>query len=570
MTQVAPISSTSISNIPGTSISNIPGTEVLSLYERLQEKHVMPEDIKKEFGPYLWIERRFCGFVTSNLTMMGIYIPTYTGFHLLIGPFFGVPVIDQGKAPISPDLRRKVLTVASMVAQCAYCSAHYCGIGDAFKGSVMSRKKQVPLTVLPKDVTENERICLRAVVSAVKIPARVTPEMRKAIIGAVGTSGLELIAGHLGFTGFSNTNADTTGTELTPEAQAVAEKTISAFGWKINVHKTLKNSKWANNAEKFKDDLMKKKVKPQFKTGGLLTLILTVGKAGKIAGNLMANTPSKPQALDEFVVKRFGFKPRYYISMSQFPFKRILIYNMWQFILGQTPNPCPVKLGDIFPNGPTVPSLPADHFYDERFNPHLTADIKIALGYVYFVSCDNMYLAAHFAKIAQHVGIPVEVLKRAIDIGASQGTISRPRPAGVNFMAYMCVYTFLVARRQRFDFFPMSEKLVDLAGGDEILVMDLVSALCMFAFCQRYTAVWNDDELPLEAEVQAMVDSSYGEALGLKGKYLGANSKDFFNNTITKFTSSVGTGAAMADNGQQSTSTAEQSPADIWGGKIKY
>jgi hypothetical protein len=540
--------------------------------------------------------------------MMAIYLPTFVSFHLLVGTFYGVPIVDAGKfnyflsfnnkiyifvpllksdsfrcvsflgkSKISPELRRKVSTVASMVARCAYCSAHYCGIGDAYKGSVNARKQPPPLKLLPGDITENERVCLKMVVNAVKIPARVTPEMRAQVLKTYGQAGLETIAAIVGFTGFTNTNADCQGTELTVDAQEIAKKTIAPFGWINEYFKTRKGSKWVEQDKKTKDDVAKGLKKPLWNTGGFFNLLLATKNAGKINDRYMIMIPKKVPDMHKFIIDRMGFLPRYLEHWNDPAGKRVLINSMFQLILGQAPKPTSDSLLEISPEAVNIPQLPADKFVDPRFVPVLNAHIKVVLGFVFFASCDNAYMAAHFAKIAQHMKIPATVLRKAMEIGGNWANFTVEQ-GKTKFVDAVTVYTFLTARRQRADAFPLSEKLVDLenAGGSgHQPVMEIVGLLSLLSFLQRYTVIFNDDTLDIEAEVKAVTESDYGETLGLKGIYLGANSKEFATDTAARFANTI-VGTQLGNETRTQTSTQAGDEPDnskgesVWGGNVKY
>ncbi|KAJ3416114.1 hypothetical protein HDV05_003083 [Chytridiales sp. JEL 0842] len=589
MTTVAPAHSSTATSpsekqVMATTTTTLGDNErVNSLYDRLKEHHIIPEMVQKELGPFLWIERRFCGFITTNVSMMGIWLPTFTCFHNLIGPYFGVPIVDSNKCKVSPDLRRKVAVVASMVAQCAYCSAHYCGLGDAFKGSIMSRKQQPPLKVLPSDVSEDERICLKMVVNAVKIPARVTPEMRAQALKTFGPAGFEVIASIVGFTGFSNTNADCQGTELCVEAQENAKKFISGFGWTNKYFKTKEDSKWTDQDKKAKDEVKKGKRKPDWITGGIFTLLFTIQNAGKLNEKLLKMTPKKEAELNAFVKKRYGFIPRYWANVKDLAARRIMANTFFQLVVGQSSKVTnDISLTSLHAGAASIPAMPVDQFIDDRFNNVLSAHIKVVLGYVFFASCDNGYLAAHFAKTAEHMQIPAIVLRASVEVGGNW-TSFQLTPETKTLDAFL-VYAFLVARRQRADFYPLAEKLVDLKNSSVQIVMEVVGLLSYLSFLHRFTAVFNDDTLDIEADVKALAESEYGATLGLKGIYLGANSKEFAADTVTKFATSIVASSFGANSrtGADSNVGTESAPSPIekdsptgdapsvWGGKVQY
>ncbi|KAJ3124249.1 hypothetical protein HK100_011303, partial [Physocladia obscura] len=102
---------------------------------------------------------------------------------------------------LSQTLVRISDIVTSLVAQCAYCSATACGLGDVFKGSVSVKS---PLRLSPKDVSASDKVVLRLCVDATKLPARVLPKTREEIRKIFGGVGLQQIGNIVAAAGFKN------------------------------------------------------------------------------------------------------------------------------------------------------------------------------------------------------------------------------------------------------------------------------------------------------------------------------------------------------------------------------
>ena len=95
---------------------------------------------------------------------------------------------------MSVDLRRKVSTVANLTSQCGYCAAHACGQGDAFRGGINAQGRiNVPLKLMPEDLSDAEKAAMRMTVSIVKVPAQMTADIRREVVKYYTLDGMQQI-----------------------------------------------------------------------------------------------------------------------------------------------------------------------------------------------------------------------------------------------------------------------------------------------------------------------------------------------------------------------------------------
>ncbi|KAJ1553042.1 hypothetical protein HK096_009458, partial [Nowakowskiella sp. JEL0078] len=188
-----------------------------TLYSRLVPFRYDEDKLNREFSFGKWI------------TTVAIWMPAYTVYSAMIAPLFDSPNCDLGKTTVSPELRRQIGVVTSMVSECSYCSAHSAGLGDAFNGSHLKSNSEV--RILPNELNNKERTALRLVVASVKIPSQTTSQMRRDVVALYGQDGLEKIIGVVGWLSFMSTFTDTLGCELEVEAEEHARYALEKAGW---------------------------------------------------------------------------------------------------------------------------------------------------------------------------------------------------------------------------------------------------------------------------------------------------------------------------------------------------
>ncbi|KAI8617780.1 hypothetical protein BC830DRAFT_1079671 [Chytriomyces sp. MP71] len=143
-------------------------------------------------------------------------------------------------------------------------------------------------------------------------------------------------------------------------------------------------------------------------------------------------------------------------------------------------------------------------------HPYLMSSTdKRIIGFIYFKSASNNYLAAHFAALAHACKVPAEVLQARLKDAQAFHMSSCEFPTDIVTAAQ-----FLAAKlsQRHVDFYDMAPKLMPASRNNPWAVMEVLGLFGILGLLQRYSAVV-DDGLGLEKEVAELMAGSYGRAL---------------------------------------------------------
>ncbi|KAJ3127523.1 hypothetical protein HK100_009706 [Physocladia obscura] len=442
---------------------------------------------------------------------------------------------------LSQKLTRLAGIVTSLVAQCAYCSAVACGLGDVFNGAVTVT---TPLNLAPSDVSNPHRIALRLCVAATKVPARVSPEMRnenREIFG--GEAGLQQLGNIVATSGFKNSLNSLLGTEIdrthTDNAEIAFQNTSYSFG----PHKFA--SRFRSSYKKFD--------KNSSIFGFIVDFFQSIHHQLKFLAETQAilkQVPSTHVLLNRWLSEKFrGFTPRYLSDIINLETKRSF---------------CTVLTQSIFTEEPFTVSS------NGTFAANLPLSDKIILAFVYFSGASNNLLVAHFAFIAHSLDIPATRLSDALD--RAQKFNHKDSTSPQSAMDVMIPLTYYAARRYHKRMWRVSPWLYPQCGQNPATILAYCNLVSVFTFLHRYSAVV-DDGKGFEMVVKVFVVSSYGTSCGLAVNQAGCNSSGFLASleerdidwddvdisTVQKGASSLRLGVGEIVG-----------PYNLWGGNVDY
>ncbi|KAJ3026897.1 UNVERIFIED_CONTAM: hypothetical protein HDU68_004868 [Siphonaria sp. JEL0065] len=426
--------------------------------------------------------------------------------NVIAGPFRGTPACELGLSRISNSLRTKIFTLTSLVAECPFCTAFNCGVG-----------KPKPIKLMPTDLSEKERAALNVVSSATAIPAARSERMRNAVVKHYGESGLQQIGLLCGFMSLWNTVNELLCVDIDPSVTEYASIVLQGTGWNTDKRKTapvIPPSK-------------QKPTKPSHPSA--LTALKHAVKISKSNTTLLKEFPSYVTGLNDWALKHFGFIPRYLLSMISLESRRVFCYNLSISLFAGSDTPAHLP----FPYG-------------------LTVREKIILGFIFFTSIPNYYLASHFAKLAADRKIPTTALLEALKQSKSKTQDVQ------DFMSIVRLLTSKIAVRDS-EHYDISPLLLPVSNNNARVVLEVVTVLGSFALMHRYSAVW-DDEMGLEPEVKDVVKGFYGKEIGLGDCDYSANCSDGTSRNVT------GIGGASGMSYQHTPAKEGQ----LWGGGVKY
>ncbi|KAJ3132937.1 hypothetical protein HK100_004818 [Physocladia obscura] len=158
---------------------------------------------------------------------------------------------------------------------------------------------------------------------------------------------------------------------------------------------------------------------------------------------------------------------------------------------------------------------------------------------------------AHFAKMLQDSKKVTAANLKQTYLKAKSFTFENTDPLK-DFLSVSQILALKVATRN-VEHYAISPKLYKASNKNPWATMEVVSLLGVFTLLHRYTAIM-DDEIGLEPEVRLMVDSDYGNGLGLKKLSV----KDFLINI------------AKIDRGKSAKTKNIDVGFEIWGGNVEF
>ncbi|KAJ3329175.1 hypothetical protein HDU76_008471 [Blyttiomyces sp. JEL0837] len=554
-----------------------------TLYSLLAPYRVDEDKFYSDEAATMYLLRRILGTYPQTLTTFAIWRPLYTGIGALVPANFNIPACDAGVGPINAHMRRMVATVTSLTAQCAYCSAHCCGLGDAFKGGVALQKNPPPLKLLPSDISEKERVALRLVVAAVKVPARVTPQMRADVVKHWGVDGLQKIVAVCAQMGFLFSLNDTLGSELEGPSINYASKILPKHGWNAGRHNPPEEKKThAKHPRQDPSTPCEDAIGPLTQCMGrnLLTnfvdLLSNVSKSTAETNTAIKKIPTSHKELNKWIQETFGFSPRYLVQLKSIDSKRGICYAIWSYLIAS-----------------------ADEIPDENCKPTLSTAERLILAFIYFTSAENALVAGEIATLAHKFGVSKESINLAQSIAVTEdlstitSTTSELSPLYIRAIKI----TWAVSRRYRTDVYRMVSDLTSLVDLNlPTSVRPIVELLALWAICSLLQRLSSglDDEAGFETEVKAVVESEFGVGIGMKERGAVANSAAFHDEVsgyafvkgsamqnTTAGGSAVGVASQVTVSDERVASVEEAGAvvdvnvnltveAKLWGGEVVY
>ncbi|KAJ3170436.1 hypothetical protein HK101_011370 [Irineochytrium annulatum] len=535
-----------------------------TLYRLLERYRITPEQFLARHPGTLFMIARLFGACPEVVTTYGMYPVCLSGYVVMIGGMLDVPNCDAGKGPISIELRRQICVVSAMVIQCAYCSAVYCGLGSAFDGGILSKPNAPRLKMLPTDLSDSAKAVLKMVVAAVKVPARVTKEIRANIVNHLGEEGLVVACQMMSTIGYSTTLADLLGVELDSPYADLATHELSSSGWEPMRHDGKQKSSHHDYAfsdpERYKDLHMGESCFTSCIGSNSFTktidLMINSKKADAEHLPLLkaSGVPAKDvQAQDAWLREQMGYVPRFLARIKSPMAKLSLYFNLHAALF-------------IGSEVETIPDL----------QPSLPINIKLLCAFVFYTAVDNAYMACGMAAHAKRRGIDADALLQAVDIAAnfsrmgpngeetSRSEYLARKPATRTLETQLVMIAWLSARRQRIYLYPLMEDLVILL--DERTVgrtcVEIACLMGVLTLLQRLS-VGLDDELGLEPEVNEVAHSEFGRMLGLDK--CGSTASCVSYSGVTSL-------GGLSRQGREAlqTKAAEKTSETVWSGDVSY
>ncbi|KAJ3295216.1 hypothetical protein HDU79_009656 [Rhizoclosmatium sp. JEL0117] len=480
-------------------------------------------------------------------------------------------------SPISVKMRREILTSSSLVAESPFCSSLFCCWGSLFTGAHIFEKPK-PIRITSDDLSFKETVAQRLVLASSLVPAVRNVSLRHYGVKLFGEKGLQQIAILCGAAAFSNTINELLVPDIPPEVEEYANVVLDGTGWNIGAfrssfrkavseHSLAKDKSLSlslsdlrrrctspdlQSPGKFGDTLQVPGMNPvtngrrrtdygntiskpkkapsnpegkapyrtlsfdiprpsdkdrprstrystaQFKGGAVkktMEVASQAAKANQIISTTLKGFPHTTSSLNKWIQENFGFLPRYLTNIHSLDMKRYLcmILNLLLF-----------TSSDFNTSG---------HPYLMRRSD------KFILGFIYFRSTSNNYLASHFAKLALDNRADSNMLAKAFE--RNHGWSGDDSNIPTDFLDLSQLLTAKIATRN-VDHYILSMKLMAASRNNPWAVLEVVSLLGLFGLLQRLTAVL-DDELGLELEVEKTIQANVKEVLGLNVGKTSAN-----------------------------------------------
>ncbi|KAJ3120355.1 hypothetical protein HK100_012837 [Physocladia obscura] len=541
-----------INSLPSQSTTDSASSAERPTLQALLEPHAVYGDaFAEKYGAISFLATRIFGELPSVFHTNAIY-PTTIKCQIVSVAF----TTDVKK--LSKNLQRLITIVTSLVAQCAYCSAVACGLGDVFKGFVAVTE---PLQLAPGDISATDRIALRLCVAATKVPARVSPKLRRENFLAFGGEvGLQQIANILATSGFSNTFNSLLTAELDQHLSKSAEIAFKNTKYSFGAHKC---------NFKFKTTFPKASVSSGSSSNvSTFSWIMELIQVIRHARNLQVENqailnelpiPTTHDSLNAWLLKKFhgGFAPRYLTKIINVNAKRAFCVLLSQTLFSETETKS----------------------FDNKYVAQLPFADRAVIAFVYFSATKNNLLTAHFAFLASSLGIPAVTLTAALH-GAKIFDHKRPETA-TTAMQVMIPLTYYSARRYHKRVWRLAPRLVPSCDENPATVLAFCTLVSVFTMLQRYSAVVGNDGDGFENGVlEEFVASSYGRECGLvEGTATEFTSSARFSASEDEFeidwddvdVSTIGPAAASLRMGVgEIVGRGVGGGGDVWGGRVKY
>ncbi|KAJ3127522.1 hypothetical protein HK100_009705 [Physocladia obscura] len=517
-------------------------------------------EFEKEYRAVSIIIARVLGATPASFHTYSIYPVAMNTYVLCMVALQGLPyrkkipwlisivLTDNSKLP--SNFLRLASIITSLVAQCAYCSALACGLGDIFKGSIAVSE---PLRLAPNEVSPNDRIALRLCVAATKVPARVSLPMQNETASAFdGTIGLQQIGNLVAIAGFKNSLNTLLGLEIDElharNAEIAFKKTAFSFG----VHKY-------NGAFKSTVSPRRKKNSIYSRIKEAVDILVHLRIFLSLNQTIQSKLPTTHVSLDTWLLQKFqGFAPRYLTQIKNASTKRIYCSFLEQTLFCDTA------------------SAETQQSFTKEFTANLPIFEKIILAFVYMKGVANNLLVSHFAYIANKLNIPPSSLTGALDAAKAFNHKSpnvEPVSSQMDIMVPLMYYT---ARRYHKRIWRLTPRLMRACDNNPATVLAFSTLAGTFTLLHRYSAVVAGVD-SCESPVKDFVESQYGQECGLKTSLAGYTSSrkflaseeeqeiDWDDVDLTN----VGVAAAsmrMDISGVVGTEVSE----DLWGGTLEF
>ncbi|KAJ3014396.1 UNVERIFIED_CONTAM: hypothetical protein HDU68_000296 [Siphonaria sp. JEL0065] len=424
---------------------------------------------------------------------------TYSIWPLLVESYASLLGSDRNERNIPLNLRRLTGVVSSLVAQCAYCSALACGLGDVFNGAISVTK---PLKLSGTDLSQADRKAIRMIVAATKVPARVTPEMQVEVQkGFGGKAGLQQLANILAAGGFTNTLNALLACELDESFMKKAEVAFKGSLFSFGPHKFL------NRIKPFPAIGPKKPTRNPFRyILDAIHLYNEWTKVLKITDSFQSHIPTTHPALNQWLENMFGFQPRYLAQIHSIEIKRVYCSMLSKIIFWTDQD------DDI-----------ASGTFDGVYRPEFPFTDRLIVCYVYFMGASNHLLALHFAYLAI---VKYNVQPWELDMALiAARDFNHKEPKSMNdTLEIMVALAYYSSRRYHKRMWRLTPRLL-VVTENPATVMAFVSLSSVLTMLHRYSAMV-DDGLGSEVEV-AEFQLSEGVEIGLDILEGVCNSKDF-------------------------------------------
>ncbi|KAJ3387156.1 hypothetical protein HDU84_001006 [Entophlyctis sp. JEL0112] len=390
---------------------------------------------------------------------------------------------------LSPALVRLTVVVGSLTAQCAYCSGVGCGFGDIFNGAIAVDE---PIDLRPVSLS-NDRFAMRAVVAATKVPARVTPVIRRDALGIFGgLGGLQTFAYVVGSVGFTNTLNTLLGSELD---EAYYKRALTAFpvssGYVAGIHAF---------AQRFKSSFTDSSLFKQLWDNAIF--LGQMGSLQEQAKKIRSAVPDTHQGIDSWLIQQFGgFAPRYLSTIIDLRVKQNIVAAISRCIFWE------------------AGSAESANFDQSEF-PELPMRDRLVLAYVYMEAARNSLLASHFAAAAAaRFGVDVDELQHAVDTAKHRSQSHTYDFETDGPFTLLLTLTYFSARRFHQRTWRLAPSLANtFTPSTALAFIALVSCL---TFLHRFSAVV-DDEQGSEPGVLNILKRNMGGFACMKG-FVGAD-----------------------------------------------
>ncbi|KAI9348560.1 hypothetical protein BDR26DRAFT_853466 [Obelidium mucronatum] len=436
---------------------------------------------------------------------------TYSIWPLLVESYASLLGSDRReKMKIGLDLRRLTGIVSSLVAQCAYCSALGCGLGDVFNGAV---KVTQPLRISAGDLSAGERKAIRLVVAATKVPARVTVGMQVDVEkGFGGKVGMQQLANILAVTGFTNTLNALLACELDEPLNKRANIAFKGMLYSLGPHQfknRMKRSKKASEPSSSEPTTTSSTSSwnPFKYIFDFLHLYNEWTRVLRITDGFQSKLPTTHTALNQWLENTFGFQPRYLTQIQSLEIKRVYCTLLSKLVFWTDQD------DDI-----------ASGTFDGVYKPDFPFTDRLIVCYVYMMGASNHLLALHFAYVAvARYGVQPWELEMAL-MAAQDFNHKEPKEM-TDMLEIMVALGYYSARRYHKRMWRLAPRLL-VATENPATVMAFVSLTSVLTLLHRYSAMvedWRGAEQPEVAAFQL----SEGVSLGLDKVDAFSNSRDF-------------------------------------------